>query len=265
MTKPTNANAMTTEHSGNDKPLKEITIFTDGGAVPNPGKGGYGVVLRFGEHSRELSGGFRLTTNNRMELMAVIAGLEALNEKCRVRLHSDSKYIVDAINNGSAKKWRANDWRMGNSATKRAKNPDLWERLLAAYEEHEVEFVWVKGHAGIVDNERCDRLAEAALNQEHLPVDEGYNEPAPAIKSPVGKEPTVPKSPKTKMTEVGQPCRKCQTPVVKRVPKKKTVKPNQTYYYSWYLFCPGCKAMYMVEDAKREVGESGSRLFNNDE
>ncbi|MBB03186.1 MAG: ribonuclease HI [Planctomyces sp.] len=256
---------MATEDRSNIEPLKEITIFTDGGAVPNPGNGGYGVVLRFGDHYRELSGGFKLTTNNRMELMAVIAGLEALKEKCRVRLHSDSKYIVDAINNGAAKKWRANEWLMGKSKTKRAKNQDLWERLLSVYEKHDVEFVWVKGHAGIDDNERCDQLAEAALNQTDLPDDVGYSPPAPGLESQPSTEISLPMTSKIKITEVGQPCRKCQTPVIKQVPKKKTVKPNQTYYYSWYLFCPGCKAMYMVEDAKREVEESGSRLFHNDE
>lgn len=136
---------------------------------------------------------------------------------------------------------------------------------MSAYDKHDVEFIWVKGHAGINDNERCDQLAEAALNQESLPEDVGYTPVTPVQESQLGTEPSPPRSSKTKMKTIGQPCRKCQTPVVKQVPKKKTVKPNQTYYYSWYLFCPGCKAMYMVEEAKRDVGESGGRLFGDSE
>lgn len=245
----------------NTTDLKEVTIYTDGGAVPNPGKGGYGVVLRFGKHAKELSGGFALTTNNRMELMAVIVGLEALKERCRVQLHSDSKYIVDAITTGSAFKWRDNDWSMKAAGSKKAKNPDLWERLLVAYDQHAVEIVWVKGHAGIDDNERCDQLASAAMHRPNLPPDKGYDPDPPTPPSPTATndQPTSSAS-KTKMTEVGQPCRKCQTPVVKKIPKKKTVKPDQTYYYAWYLYCPGCKSMYMVEDAKREVSDKGGRL-----
>jgi ribonuclease HI len=247
--------------------LKEVTIFTDGGAIPNPGRGGYGVVLRFGEHCKELSGGYNLTTNNRMELMAVIVGLEALTAKCRVKLHSDSKYIVDAINNGSALRWRANEWRMRKGKSKKAKNPDLWERLLSAYDEHEVEFVWVKGHAGIQDNERCDQLAEAAMQDPNLIDDEGYepSEFAPTS-NPSGVTSTTPGrplSPKVKIKEEGQPCRKCNTPVVKRTPKKKKTKPDQSYYYAWYLHCPSCKCMYMVDEAKRDVTETGERLFDD--
>ena len=242
-------------------PLKNVTVFTDGGAVPNPGRGGYGVVLRFGEHCKELSGGYRLTTNNRMELMAVIVALEALKERCHVTLHSDSKYIVEAITGGSAFKWRANGWATNASRSKLAKNPDLWGRLLAAYEKHEVEFIWVKGHAGIEDNERCDQLAESALNQPDLLEDSGYL-PAEESQSDMPKLKTPGMN--TKMTAEGQPCRKCNTPVVKRTPKKKTVKPDQTYYYDWYLYCLGCNTMYMVEAAKREVGDDRTRLFDSD-
>lgn len=242
--------------------MKNVIIYTDGGAVPNPGRGGYGVVLRFGQHSRELSGGFELTTNNRMELMAVIVGLEALKEPCKVKLHSDSKYIVDAINNGSAMRWRANDWRMKSAAnSKRCKNPDLWSRLLDAYDIHEVEFIWVKGHVGILDNERCDELAANAMNQPDLLVDEGYDSQDVESQGAI----SATKAPKSniKMTQVGQPCRKCQTPVEKRTPKKKKQKSDQTYYFEWYLFCPGCKSMYMVEEAKRLISDRSSSLFDD--
>lgn len=247
------------EEPANTQNRKEVTIYTDGAAVPNPGAGGYGVVLRFGNHCKELSGGFRLTTNNRMELMAVIVGLEALKEPCKVTLHSDSQYIVNAVTSGAAFRWRANGWTINPGRTKPAKNPDLWERLLAAYERHEVEMVWVKGHAGIDDNERCDALAMAACQGDDLPPDPGFNgsEPAPtAFGGVVGDN-----SPKTKIVAEGQPCRKCGTPVVKQTPKKKTLKPNQTYYFAWYLCCPGCKAMYMVEEAKQEVIQGEGRLF----
>ncbi|TVQ04443.1 MAG: ribonuclease HI [Planctomycetaceae bacterium] len=241
--------------------LKEVTIHTDGGAVPNPGRGGFGVVLRFGKYLKELSGGFALTTNNRMELMAVIVGLEALKERCRVRLHSDSKYIVDAITTGAAFRWRDHGWSMKALGSKKAKNADLWERLLAAYDRHAVEMVWVKGHAGVDDNERCDRLAAAAMQQPELPPDEGYDPDPPVTPAftSANRPQTFARS-KTKMTEVGQPCRKCGTPIIKRTPKKQTVKTDQAYYYAWYLYCPGCKSMYMVEDAKRHASDGIWRL-----
>ncbi len=136
---------------------KQVDIFTDGACSGNPGPGGWGAVLRFGEHEKELSGGEAQTTNNRMELTAVISALDALKEPCKVRLFSDSKYIVDAVNLGWARKWRANGWKRGKNEP--ALNPDLWGKLLALLETHEVEFIWVKGHAGHPENERCDRLA----------------------------------------------------------------------------------------------------------
>jgi ribonuclease HI len=146
---------------------KEVVMFTDGGCDPNPGPGGYGVVLKFGRHRKELSGGFRLTTNNRMELLAAIVGLEALQEPCRVKLHSDSKYLVNAMTRGWVERWKAKGWR-------KKKNPDLWQRLLEQCEKHQLEFVWVKGHAGHPENERCDRLALQASKAKDLPRDEVY-------------------------------------------------------------------------------------------
>ena len=134
-----------------------IYLFTDGASSGNPGPGGYGVILRYKGVSKELSGGEERTTNNRMELTAVITGLSALKEPCAVTLYSDSKYIIDAIQKGWAKKWRANGWM--RNAKDPALNPDLWEKLLDLLEKHEVTFVWVKGHAGHPENERCDQLA----------------------------------------------------------------------------------------------------------
>ena len=152
--------------------LKEVTIYTDGACTGNPGAGGYGAVLIYGEHRKEISGGFRLTTNNRMEMMAAIAALQTLKRQCYVTLHSDSKYIVDAINKGWAKRWQANSWKRNKK--EKAKNPDLWQQLLDLCNQHQVDFVWVKGHAGIPENERCDRLAVAAAHQSDLPDDFGY-------------------------------------------------------------------------------------------
>lgn len=152
--------------------LKSVTIYTDGGCDPNPGPGGYGVVLRYGGQRKELSGGFRLTTNNRMEIYAAIQGLEALKEPCRVTLYSDSEYLVKAIMDGWAKRWQAKGW-MRNSKEP-ALNPDLWEHLLALCDRHQVELVWLKGHAGIAENERCDQLAMLARSRPNLPDDAGY-------------------------------------------------------------------------------------------
>lgn len=147
---------------------KEITIYTDGAARGNPGPGGYGVVLMSGSHRKELSDGFRKTTNNRMELLAVIKALEALKkENSIVKLYTDSKYVADAIN----KEWVFN-WE--KKQFKKKKNVDLWKRLLEVYRKHQVEFYWVQGHSNVEENERCDRLAVEASKEPNLRIDEGY-------------------------------------------------------------------------------------------
>lgn len=152
--------------------MKRVIIYTDGACSGNPGPGGYGVVLKYGDNARELSGGFRKTTNNRMELLAVITGLEYLKERCEVTIFSDSKYIVDAVNKGWARRWKANGWRRNNKD--KALNPDLWERLLKLLDTHRTEFRWIKGHAGNKGNERADALAVSAAGDEVLSIDEGY-------------------------------------------------------------------------------------------
>ena len=135
--------------------MVRVDLFTDGAAKGNPGPGGYGTILRSGDHEKELSGGFYHTTNNRMELMAVIVGLEALKSSCQVRVVSDSKYVVDAFNARWIEGWKRRGWA-------KVKNPDLWKRLLKAMEPHRVQFEWIKGHNDHPENERCDRLAVAA-------------------------------------------------------------------------------------------------------
>ncbi|MDR3091418.1 MAG: ribonuclease HI [Clostridiales bacterium] len=157
----------------NAPPRKSVIIYTDGACSGNPGPGGYGALLRFGPHEKELSAGYKLTTNNRMEIMAAIAGLEALREPCAVEIYSDSRYLVDAVEKGWARAWRKNGWRRGKSGEP-ALNPDLWERLLKLLDKHEARFVWVKGHASNPGNERCDRLAVAAAKGANLLRDDGY-------------------------------------------------------------------------------------------
>lgn len=149
-----------------------VTIHTDGACIGNPGPGGYGVILDYNGRRRELSGGYALTTNNRMELLAAIVGLEALNRPCRVTLYSDSRYLVDAVGKGWAARWRQNGWMRNKREA--AVNPDLWERLLDLLERHATEFHWVRGHSGEPNNERCDQLANAAARRADVPPDPGY-------------------------------------------------------------------------------------------
>ena len=155
---------------------KQITIYTDGACSGNPGPGGYGAALRYGRRSKELSAGYRKTTNNRMELLAVISGLETLKSPCEVTIYSDSRYIVDAVNKGWARRWKANGWRRNKK--ERAVNPDLWARLLTLLDTHDTVFRWVKGHAGNEGNERADTLAVAASKSDDLAIDEGYETPS---------------------------------------------------------------------------------------
>lgn len=137
--------------------MKKIDIYTDGACLGNPGPGGWGAILRYGSVEKELSGGEAKTTNNRMELTAAIQALKALKEPCQVTLYSDSKYLVDGIEKGWAKSWQRNGWRKSNKEP--ALNPELWEELLQLLEIHATKIIWVKGHAGHPENERCDRLA----------------------------------------------------------------------------------------------------------
>lgn len=138
--------------------MKTVTIYTDGACSGNPGPGGWGAILLYGTHRKEISGGDVQTTNNRMELMAVISALELLKEPCMVELYSDSKYVIDALDKGWAKSWKKNGWKR---KTGPALNPDLWDRLLSLCEFHEVKLHWVKGHAENPYNNRCDEMAVA--------------------------------------------------------------------------------------------------------
>ncbi|MBU2929442.1 ribonuclease HI [Winogradskyella psychrotolerans] len=228
--------------------MPDIDLFTDGGAEPNPGKGGFGTILKYKGRQKEFFGGYELTTNNRMELMAVIYGLEKIKTKAKVTVYSDSKYVVDGIEKGWAANWEKNHWvrKKGNLVL----NKDLWERLLTVVKKHDVTFYWVKGHAGHLENERCDFLANKGINSEDRIKDEGYLEYLEHIE--LYQEKTIEKE--------GDLCRKCNTSLIKKTPKKRKIKPNQSFYFEYYLYCPNCRAMYMVEDAKRIIPE-GNNLF----
>ena len=230
--------------------LKKVVMYVDGAAEPNPGPGGWGVVLISGGHRKELSGGVRRSTNNRMEILAAIKGLQALKMLCDVTLYSDSRYVVDAMTGGAVQKWEAKEW--WKNTREKVPNWDLWEELLHLCTTHRVKFNWVKGHAGVVENERCDVLAMAVVmgELEELPVDEGYE--ANAVGA--GEEDVRDVVPRVRgssaRVEIGKglPCRKCGAVLERRAPKKRG---RGEYYYAYYFHCPGCGTNYMVEEAKR--------------
>jgi len=160
--------------------VREVTIYTDGSCHGNPGPGGYAAILLHGKKKKELTGGYRLTTNNRMELLAAIVAFEALKEPCEVQFYTDSNYVRDSLEKGWAKKWKAKGWKKKKGVP--VPNADLWQRLLDAVADHEITYHWVKGHSGNPLNERCDELANAqSEKKDALPADPGYppvdNEP----------------------------------------------------------------------------------------
>lgn len=151
--------------------IKQVQLYADGACSGNPGPGGYGTILVYNQHRKEISGGYRNTTNNRMEILAVIRGLEILKKKCQVKVYSDSKYVVDAMTKGWVERWQKNGWMRNKKEP--ALNVDLWELMLKLCSQHEVEFHWVKGHSGHPENERCDHLATEALKHPNLETDPG--------------------------------------------------------------------------------------------
>lgn len=232
--------------------VPEVDLFSDGGAEPNPGKGGFGVILSYKGRKKEIYQGYNMTTNNRMELMGIIVGLKHLKRKSKVNVYTDSKYIVNAINLGWVQKWKSNNWF--RKLNKRAENVDLWEELLCLIEEQEcVEFNWIKGHNGHLENERCDQLANLGIHSQNLIDDEGYIlSQNPDYQNQVLSE--------FKVEKEGDECRKCNTKVIKKRPKKLKLKKNEEYYFDWFLLCPKCKVVYYTEEAKRKI-DKGNTLF----
>ena len=152
--------------------MKEVHLFTDGACSGNPGPGGWAAILEWGPHRREISGGYRLTTNNRMEIIAVIEGLKLLTRSCSVRVFTDSRLIVDAFDKKWIKNWMENDWRKSDKS--KVKNRELWIKLNSMTKDHQVHFEWIRGHSGHTQNELCDKLAVSASRNPNLPADEVY-------------------------------------------------------------------------------------------
>ena len=239
--------------------LPKVTIHSDWWARPNPWVWGYWVILSYKDIKKEFSKWYKMTTNNRMELMWAITGLEKLKKKSQVDLYTDSQYTINWIEKWWAVNWKAKNWMRTKS--QKAVNYDLWDRLLKVVEKHEVRFHWVKWHNWHEENERCDELATEALKWKKLLEDNWFdwevkqtnlldnkkNKEKELIK--VLNENLSTEQKKMKITKNWQACKKCGTPVEKKIPKKKNTK-NKSFYYEYYLSCPWCKTMYMVDDAK---------------
>lgn len=234
-----------------DPSLPAVKLFTDGACSGNPGPGGWAYILRHpaSGKEKEASGGLPETTNNQMELSAVIEGLRALKSRSRVEVVTDSSYVAKGAKEWLPG-WKRNGWRRkeGNQL-KPVKNVEFWQQLDALLAQHEVRFTLIKGHAGHVENERCDELAVAASMQFF-----GARRPQSAVAEDEADATASPNSSAAESSPLqpGSPCRKCNTPLERRIPKKR--KPDAAYYYEWYLLCPGCGTMYMVEAAKRLGG-----------
>lgn len=243
--------------------IPNVELYSDWWANPNPGPWGYGIILSCQWVTKEFSQGFTMTTNNRMELLWVITGLSKLTRKSKVDIYTDSQYTINGIQKGWAEKWKENNWMRTKSD--KAVNYDLWEKLLQVIEKHEVTFHWVKWHNGHEQNERCDELATLAMQKDDLQKDSFYLEnyytqTPPSL--PLSKEEKNSQEimkviwkwdPNLKVEKDWDPCKKCLTPVEKRIPKhtKKTLQ--KKFYYKYYFTCPNCKTNYMTAEAKDDV------------
>lgn len=239
--------------------IPRIQLYSDGGAEPNPGRGGFGVILVDKGVKKEFRQGYTYTTNNRMELMGVIHGLEQLKTKSNVRVFTDSGYVISGIEKGWAKRWRTNNWY--RTKTQKAINHDLWAKLLDLIAAHEkVSFYWVKGHSGHIENERCDELATEALIGNKLIEDTVYlstlrNNGRHRRSTRTGK------MSRATITREGDRCKKCRGKVTRQSNTKTAVKPGQNYYFEYYFLCPNCKSIYLPEDAKRNLTEAAGVPF----
>lgn len=242
--------------------LPQVELFSDGWANPNPGPGGYGIILSCQWVKKEFLQGFTCTTNNRMELLWVITWLSKLTKKSYVHVYTDSQYTINGIQKWWAQKWKDNNWL--RTKTQKAINYDLWEQLLTLVNQHEVEFTWVKWHNGHIENERCDELATQAMQKDHLLIDEFYmseyfkeEEKLQQTKISENTEKIIKVlwkwDPSLKVEKENDPCKKCLTPVIKKIPKhtKKTLL--KKFYYKYYFTCPNCKTNYMTNEAKDDV------------
>jgi len=238
-----------------------VQLYSDGWANPNPGKWWYWVILSCNWIKKEFYQWYEITTNNRMELTWVITGLQKLKCKSNVQVFTDSKYTINGIQKWWALKWKNNNWN--RTKTQKAINYDLWETLLNLVEKHNVTFNWVKWHNWHIENERCDELATLAMDMQNILIDENFiptnnnkqnNQISLINEEKNNNNPSkIIWNPNLKVLFCGDPCKKCLTPVIKKKPKhtKNTLK--KAYYYEYYLSCPNCKTIYMVQDAKRDI------------
>jgi len=233
--------------------LPKVTIFSDWWANPNPGPWWYGVILEYRWIKKELSRGYKKTTNNRMELRGIITWLEALKEKSEVTIITDSRYTINGIEKWWARSWQKNGWI--KSDKKPAQNADLWEQLLWELDKHEVEFFWIKGHNGHPENERCDELATLAMNKKSLREDVGYNEEKPSSTEKPLSILSWEERWDSSFEKVGNQCKKCWAELVKKYPKHSKKTLDKKYFYAYYHHCQGCKTNYMLEEAKRDIRE----------
>jgi len=229
------------------KSIPKVTIYSDGWAVPNPWKAGYGIILCYKNIKKEFYQWYKLSTNNRMEMIWVITALKKLKKQSEVEVYTDSKYTIDGIEKWWAKKWKKNNWM--RTSSQKAVNYDLWEQMLELIEKHNVKFHWVKWHNGHIENERCDELATLALNGKNLIEDTWYD--GEEIKQVLQK--WEKKKNTNKISKEGDICWKCETPVIKKIPKKKKLRPDQEFYYEYFFYCPGCKTNYMIPEGKRKI------------
>ncbi len=230
-----------------------VHIFSDGWANPNPGPGGYGVILKCGEHQKDISEGYKKTTNNRMELRWVIAWLQSLKKSSKVIITTDSQYTINGIKKWWAKKWQSNNWFRTKS--QKAQNWDLWEVLLAEIEKHSVTFEWIKWHTGHFENEICDELATLAMKRNDLLEDIWYVEAPVSSQTsliPWSKKNTS-KTASVPWEKIWQSCKKCEAELEKKIPKHSKKTLEKQYYYEYYHHCPSCKTNYMLEAAKRDI------------
>ena len=237
----------------NPKKLPIVDIYSDWWANPNPGPGGYGVILKCGDLQKDFSQGYKRTTNNRMELLGAITGFQKLKTRSKVTLNTDSQYTINWLEKWWAKKWKANNWF--RTGSQKAQNWDLWAILLEESEKHEVSFNWIKWHNGHIENELCDELATLAMSRGDLLVDEWYIE-APTPNSLLNSLPLQGKETAVSfwIFELAWvDCKKCQNPLVRKHPKhtKKTLE--KQYYYEYFHHCESCKTNYMLQEAKRDI------------
>ncbi len=239
--------------------LPEIQLYSDGWANPNPGKWWYGVILCYKWIKKEFSKWYKMTTNNRMELTWVITWLQQLKRKSKVQVYTDSQYTINWIEKWWAEKWKKNNWYRTKS--QKAVNFDLWEKLLDLVSKHEVKFNWVKGHNWHIENERCDELATLAIEQKDLIVDENFIPSQGDVQLGLLDQNNKKVSSKIilkwdyslKVKVEWDLCKKCLTPVIKKIPKHNKKTMQKAYYYEYFLSCPNCKTNYMINDAKRDI------------